>query len=51
MKKVELCTASTGVTSCENSVVIGETEKTVDIASVDKGFEAYHHFLLINSSR
>ena len=40
MKKVELCTASTGVTSCENSVVVGETEKTVDIASVDAGFEA-----------
>ena len=23
MRKVELCTASTGVTSCENAVVIG----------------------------
>ena len=40
MKKVELCTASTGVTSCEGAVVIGETEKTVDIASVDAGAEA-----------
>ena len=37
MKKVELCTASTGVTSCEGAIVIGETEKTVDIASVDAG--------------
>ena len=40
MKKVELCTASTGVTSCEGAVVIGETEKTVDIASVDAGLAA-----------
>ena len=40
MKKVELCTASTGVTSCEGAVVIGESEKTVDIASVDAGAEA-----------
>ena len=40
MKKVELCTASTGVTSCEGAVVIGETEKTVNIASVDAGLAA-----------
>ena len=40
MKKVELCTASTGVTSCEGAIVIGETEKTVDIASVDAGLAA-----------
>ena len=40
MKKVELCTASTSVTNCEGAVVIGETEKTVDIASVDAGAEA-----------
>ena len=40
MKKVELCTASTSVTNCEGAVIIGETEKTVDIASVDAGAEA-----------
>ena len=37
MRKVELCTASTGVTSCENSVVIGSGDKVVDIASVSAG--------------
>ncbi len=26
MKKVELCTASTSVTDCENPIVIGNTE-------------------------
>ena len=40
MKKVELCTASTSVTSCENAIVIGETDKTVDIASTDAGSAA-----------
>ena len=40
MKKVELCTASTSVTSCENAVVIGDTEKTVDIASANAGASA-----------
>ena len=40
MKKVELCTASTSVTSCENAIVIGETDKTVDIASTDAGTAA-----------
>ena len=35
MKKVELCTASTSVTDCENPIVIGNTEKTVDIAATD----------------
>ena len=40
MKKVELCTASTSVTSCENAIVIGNTEKTVDIASADAGSAA-----------
>ena len=40
MKKVELCTASTSVTSCENAIVIGNTEKTVDIASTDAGTAA-----------
>ena len=37
MKKVELCTASTGVTVCTGAVVIGEGAKVVDIASVDAG--------------
>ena len=40
MKKVELCTASTSVTSCENAIVIGNTEKTVDIASTTAGSAA-----------
>ena len=31
MKKVELCTASTGVSSCENAVIIGDTSKEVNI--------------------
>ena len=37
MKKVELCTASTGVTVCTGAVVIGEGEQVVDVASVDAG--------------
>ena len=37
MRKVELCTASTGVTSCENAVIIGSGDKVVDIASVSAG--------------
>ena len=37
MKKVELCTGSTGVTVCTGAVVIGEGEKVVDIAAVDAG--------------
>ena len=37
MRKVELCTASTGVTSCENGVVIGSGDKEVDITSVGAG--------------
>jgi len=37
MKKLELCTASTGVTSCDGAVVIGEGAKVVDIAAVDAG--------------
>jgi len=37
MKKVELCTGSTGVTVCTGAVVIGEGAKTVDIAAVDAG--------------
>ena len=37
MKKVELCTASTGVTVCTGAVVIGSGAKVVDIAAVDAG--------------
>ena len=37
MRKVELCTGSTGVSSCDNAVVIGTGDKEVDIASVDAG--------------
>ena len=33
MRKVELCTASTGVTNCDNAVVIGSGDKVVDVAS------------------
>ena len=37
MKKVELCTSSTSVTNCANSVVIGTGDKEVDIAAVGSG--------------
>ena len=37
MTKLELCTASTGVTVCTGAVVIGEGLKEVDIASADAG--------------
>jgi len=37
MKKLELCTASTGVTVCTGAVVIGEGAQTIDIAAVDAG--------------
>ena len=37
MRKVELCTASTGVTSCENEAVIGSGAGNIDIAAVGKG--------------
>ena len=37
MRKVELCTASTGVASCENAVVIGSGDRTIDIAAVGEG--------------
>lgn len=37
MKKVELCTSSTSVTNCANSVTIGTGDKVVDIASVGSG--------------
>ena len=40
MRKVELCTGSTGVTNCENAVVIGSGDKVVDIASVSAGSAA-----------
>ena len=40
MKKVELCTASTSVSSCVGAVVIGNSEKVVDIASVNAGVAA-----------
>ncbi len=40
MKKVEMCTASTAVDSCENSVTIGSGDKTVDISAVDAGASA-----------
>ena len=40
MRKVELCTGSTGVSSCDNEVVIGTGDKEVDIASVDAGASA-----------
>ena len=37
MKKLEMCTASTGVTNCEGAVVIGTGEAVVDIAAADAG--------------
>ena len=37
MKKVELCTGSTSVTDCKNSIVIGTGNKVVDIAAVGSG--------------
>ena len=37
MRKVELCTASTSVTNCENAVVLGSGDKVVDIAAVTAG--------------
>ena len=40
MRKVELCTGSSGVSSCDNAVVIGTGDKEVDIASVDAGASA-----------
>ena len=40
MRKVELCTGSTGVSSCDDAVVIGTGDKEVDIASVSAGAAA-----------
>ena len=37
MKKLELCTASTGVTVCTGAVVIGEGAQVIDIAAADAG--------------
>jgi len=37
MKKIEMCTASTGVTNCDGAIVIGSGTKVVDIAAVDAG--------------
>ena len=43
MRQVELCTASTGVTSCENAVVVGSGDQVVDVASVSAGAEAANY--------
>ena len=40
MRKVELCTSSTSVTDCQDSVIVGSGEKVVDIAAVDAGAAA-----------
>jgi|ETNmetMinimDraft_13_1059891.scaffolds.fasta_scaffold64417_2 hypothetical protein len=40
MRKVELCTGSTGVTSCDGAVTIGSGDVEVDIASVSAGAAA-----------
>ena len=37
MKKIEMCTGSTGVTVCTGAVVIGSGAKVVDIAAADAG--------------
>ena len=37
MKKLEMCTASTGVTNCDGAVVIGSGTQVIDIAAVDAG--------------
>jgi len=37
MRKLEMCTASTGVTNCDGAVIIGSGEKVVDVAAVDAG--------------
>ena len=37
MRKLEMCTGSTGVTNCDGAVVIGSGAQTVDIAAVDAG--------------
>ena len=40
MTKVELCTGSTGVTSCTGAVVLGDSTLQVDIAAVNAGATA-----------
>ncbi len=40
MRKVEMCTGSTGITNCDNAVVLGTGDKAVDIAAVDAGAAA-----------
>ncbi len=40
MTKLEFCQGSSGITNCENAVVVGSGEKEVDIASVDAGAAA-----------
>ena len=40
MRKLEFCTASTGVASCENAVVVASGDKEIDITSVDAGAAA-----------
>tara|TARA_B100001250_G_C19767886_1_gene775638 strand:- start:447 stop:1217 length:771 start_codon:yes stop_codon:yes gene_type:complete len=40
MRKVELCTGSTGIDNCDNAVVVGSGDKVVDIASVGAGAAA-----------
>ena len=37
MKKLEMCTSSTGITDCGNAIVVGQGAQEVDIASVDAG--------------
>ena len=46
MKKVELCTSSTSVSSCEGSVTIGDTSKVVDVASVSAELRLLHLVIL-----
>ncbi len=40
MRKVEMCTGSTGITNCDNAVVLGTGDKVVNIAAVDAGAAA-----------
>ncbi len=40
MKKAELCTGSTGVTSCDGAIIFGNETKIIDIAAVDAGAAA-----------
>jgi hypothetical protein len=50
MKKLELCTASTGYDNCEGSVTIGEGDKVIDIAAVDAAAVAGTYELGINNT-